>query len=326
MFGAALATPQSSTGTSGTDLNGNRTQGRSFDTSANGDRTERYQSINGRQVPVEQVSERVVSQDANGKVTERIVQKFDPTGRPTSTERVMIQESKLPDGGSTVRETTYRNDLNGSLREAERKTTETRVSGSTTTASTVIDRPGISGSFETMEKRSAITDGPADNQRTTESVYRAGVSGGFQEAVRTVKTASKANDATKETTASYEPGTNGQLQLSSQSNSTTTKLSDGTQTTQTDVFSRNVAGNVQESSAAMRVREQQIVQRRTNPDGSVAETVSVRRPSPADPNRLGDLQKVSETVCKGKCQPDSKPAADATKADAAKPAAGSSRP
>ena len=121
---------------------------------------------------MEQVTERVVSEDANGKVTERIVKKFDPSGQPASTERVMIEEQKLPGGGSTVQETTYRNDVNGSLREAERKTTETRVSGSTTTTSTVIDRPSLNGSFETVEKRSAVTDGPADNQHTTESVYR----------------------------------------------------------------------------------------------------------------------------------------------------------
>ena len=75
---------------------------------------------------------------------------------------MLIEENKLPGGGSTVRETTYRSDVNGGSAEAERKTTETRVSGSTTTASTVIDRPSLSGSFETVEKRSAVTDGPAD--------------------------------------------------------------------------------------------------------------------------------------------------------------------
>jgi len=313
VFTAGLASAQSTSATYTRDLNGNRVDGKTVSTSADGARTELFQSINGRQVPVEQTTERVVSENANGKVTERIVQKFDPTGRATSTERVMIEESKIPGGGSTVRETTYRNDMNGSVREAERKVTETRVNGSTTTANTVIDRPGISGTFETVEKRSAVTDGPADNQRTTESVYKAGVSGGFQEAVRTVKTASKTSDATQETSASYEPGMNGQLQLSLQSSSTTTKLPDGSQTTQTDVFSRNVAGNVQDNSAAMRVREQQIVQRRTNPDGSVAETLSVRRPTPADPNRLGALQKVSETLCTGKCQAAPVPAAQPAK-------------
>lgn len=331
VFSAALATAQSSTTTSGTNLNGFPTQGRSFDTSANGNRTERFQSINGRQVPVEQVTERVVSQDANGKVTERIVKKFDPSGQPASTERVMIQEQKLPGGGSTVQETTYRNDMNGSLREAERKVTETSVSGSTMTTSTVIARPSMTGSFETVEKRSAVTDGPADNQHTTESVYSRNVSGGFQETVRLMTTASKQDDTTKETTAIYEPGLNGQLQLDSQSQSTSTKQPDGTEVIQTDVFTQTVAGNVQDSSGSLRVKEQDVVQRRTNPDGSVIETVSVRRPSVSDPNRLGNLQQVSETVCKGKCQPDAKPAtdakkADATTADAAKSAAGSSLP
>ena len=286
------------------DLNGNRAEGLSLSSSAKGESTERYQSINGRQVPLEQVVDRVVSQDANGKVTERIVKKFSPNGQLAATERVMIEETKLAGGGSTVRQTTYRSDINGSVREAERKTTETRVQGSTTTASTTVDRPGLNGSFETVEKRSAVTEGPAENQRTTESVYRRDLSGGFQEALRSVKTDSKANDASKETIANYEPGMNGQLQLASQSESTTIKQPDGTELVQTNLFSQTVAGNVQDSSGRMRVKEQQVVERRANPDGSVVETLSVRRPSVSDPNRLGDLQKLSETVCKGKCQPD----------------------
>jgi len=318
VFTAALAAAQSSTTTYTRDLNGSRAEGQSF-SSKDGERTERFQSINGRQVPLEQTVDRVVSQDANGRVTERIVKKFNRDGQISSTERVMIEETKLPGGSSTVRETTYRSDVNGTSREAERKTIETRVNGSITTASTVIDRPGLNGSMDTVEKRSATTEGPADNQHTTESVYRPALSGGFQEALRYVTTTSKANDASKETTASYEPGMNGQLELASQSESTSSKQPDGTEVTQTNLFAKTVAGNVQDSRGAMRVKEQQVVQRRTNPDGSVVETLSVRRPSVSDPNRLGDLQKLSETVCKGKCQPEA--ASDATKS-----AAGSSRP
>ena len=37
----------------------------------------------------------------------------------------------------------------------------------------------------------------------------------------------------------------------------------------------------------MRVKEQQIIERRTNSDGSVAETLSVRRPSMGDPEPIG---------------------------------------
>lgn len=318
VFTAALAAAQSSTTTYTRDLNGGRAEGQSF-SSKDGDRTELFQSINGRQIPLEQTVDRVVSQDANGKVTERIVKKFNRDGQLSSTERVMIEETKLPGGSSKVRETTYRSDVNGTSHEAERKTIETRVNGSITTASTVIDRPGLNGSMDTVEKRSATTEGPADNQHTTESVYRPALSGGFQEALRYVTTTSKANDASKETTASYEPGMNGQLELASQSESTSSKQPDGTEVTQTNLFAKTVAGNVQDSRGAMRVKEQQVVQRRTNPDGSVVETLSVRRPSVSDPNRLGDLQKLSETVCKGKCQPEA--ASDATKS-----AAGSSRP
>lgn len=270
--------------------------------------------MNGRQVPLEQVMDRVIRDDANGKVTERTVRKFSPDGQPGYAERVLIEESKLPGGGSTIRETTYRGDVNGNMREAERRTIETRVQGSTTTASTVIDRPSVNGSFETVEKRSAVTEGPESNQRTTESVYRRGISGGFQETLRYVKTASKENDTTKQTTADYEPGMNGQLQLTSQSESTFSKQPDGTEVTQTNLYSQTVAGKLQEGNAQMRVKEQQVIERRVSPDGSVVETLSVRRPSVSDPNRLGGLQKLSETVCKGKCLPDApKPAAEPAK-------------
>jgi hypothetical protein len=319
ILGAALASAQSATTTYMKDVNGNRVEGQSFN-STDGERTERFQSMNGRQVPLEQVVDRAVREDANGKVTERIVRKFSPTGQLASTERVLIEDNKLPGGGSSVRETTYRSDVNGSFHEAERRNTETRVAGSTTTASTVIDRPTLNGSFETIEKRSAVTDGPADKQHTTESVYRRDGGGGFQEALRYVKTTSKTNGTTTDTAANYEPGVNGQLRLASQSESVTTKQPDGTELIQTNLYTQTVVGRLQDNDAPMRIKEQQIVERRAKPDGSVVETLSVRRPSMSDPNRLGDLQKLSETVCKGKCQPDAKPA------EPAKPAAAPAKP
>jgi hypothetical protein len=73
------------------------------------------------------------------------------------------------------------------------------------------------------------------------------------------------------------------------------------------MFAHTVAGQLQDNTAKMRVLEQQIIERHTNSDGSVAETFSVRRPSMSDPNRLGELQKISETVCKGKCEPEKAP-------------------
>lgn len=309
--GAALAWPQSTTNTYSTDINGRRVEAPSLaatGTPANGERTEVTQSINGRQVPLEQIVDRVVREDANGKVTERILKKFDPTGRLALTERVVIEENKLPGGGSSVRQSTYRTDVNGATHEEERRTTEIRVQGSTTTANTAVDRPTLNGSFETVEKRSEITDGPATSQHTTESVYQRDGAGGFRETLRQVKTSAKQNDTTTESTARYEPGVTGQLQLASQTESVSKKQPDGTETTQVNMFAHTVAGQIQDNNAKMRVLEQQIIERRTNPDGSVAETLSVRRPSMGDPNRLGELKKISETVCKGKCEPEKTPA------------------
>ena len=305
-MGAALWA-QSSTTTYMKDVNGSRVQGQSF-SSTDGQRTERFQSINGHQVPLEETVDHVVREDSNGKTTERIVRKFDRDGKVVSTEQIVTEESKSAGGGSTVRATTYRSDLNGAMREAERQTTETRVQGSQTTTNTTIDRPTLNGSFETVEKRSEVAQGPADRQTSTQSVYRRDGSGGFQEALRYVKTTSKVNDTTTETTANYEPGVNGQLQLASQSDSTTTKRPDGTEVTQTNLFAHTVAGRSQEANAPMRIQEQQIVERRPGSDGSVTEAFSIRRPTVSDPNRLGELQKLSETVCKGKCQPDTKAA------------------
>jgi hypothetical protein len=280
--------------------------------------------MNGRQVPLEQVINHVVRDDAGGKITERIVRRFTPTGQLASTERVLVEESKLPGGATSVRETTYRSDVNGGSHEAERRTIQTSVQGSTTTANTTVDRPSLSGPFETVEKRTEVTQGSPASQQSTESVYRRDGAGGFQEALRYVKTSSKVNDTTTETTANYEPGVTGQLQLASQSESTTTKQPDGKEVIQTNLFAHTVVGQIQAENAPMRVKEQQLVERRTNPDGSVVETLSVRRPSMADPGRLGDLQKISETVCKGKCEPDKTPAAVAGATPQSAP--GSSRP
>jgi hypothetical protein len=297
-----MAWAQSATTTYLTDINGVRVPGTSTTTSKDGTKTEVWQSINGQQVPLEQAVDKVLREDAKGKVVERTIRKLDPTGQATATERVVIEESKLPGGGSSVRSTTYRSDLNGNQQEAERKTVETHVQGSTTTADTVIDRPTINGYFATVEKRTAVTQGTdTKSSTTTESVYRPDMNGGYHEALKSVTTVIKNGDQTTQKTDDYEPGVTGQLQLHAESTSVTKKLPDGTETTQVDLYSANVAGRLYDSTAPMQIKEQQTIERRTLPDGSVTETLSVRRPTVTDSSRLGDSQKLSETVCTGKC-------------------------
>jgi hypothetical protein len=320
---STLAWAQSATTTYQTDINGARVAGVSS-VSTDGEKTQITQSINGRQVPVEQSVEKILREDANGKVVERTVKRFNGNGQLASSERVVTEETKLPGGGSNVKATTYRSDLNGNMTEAERKTIETRVQGSTTNTETVIEQPSINGSFATAEKRSSVTQTSDGSQNTTESVYRADNSGGFQEALRYVTTVTKKGDQTTENQAAYEPGVTGQMQQYAQRVSVTTKHADGSESTEVDLYANSVAGRVQAPGAAERIKERQLIERRTLPDGSVVETLSVRRPSISDPNRLGDPQQISETVCTGKCAPDKTTPQEA--AATPTPASGNSRP
>jgi len=298
----ALAQPSTTT-TYISDINGGREEASSVQTSGQSSdhtRTERWQSINGRSVPLEQVEERVIQEGPAGKVTERLVKKFSPTGELASTERLVTEERKTT-GGSTMHQTVFRSDINGSMRQEEQRTTETRGTGPNTTSETTIARPTLNGGLETVEKRSVVTTGTDAAQRSNEIVYRLSPNGGMVEALRQVTVSTKQKNQSTANTSFYEPGVSGSLELARQSESTTTKAPDGRETTEVNLYARAVDGRVQENGAPQQIKEQQIIQRRKNSDGSVTETLSVRRPSISDPGLLGDLQKISETRCTGKC-------------------------
>ena len=301
LFPMVLAA-QSTTSKSETDINGRRAELTRSGVSREGVRTERLQSINGQTIPLEQAEEKVLSDSSQGKVIERMVKKFDQTGRLSSTEKVLIEEEKLAGGGTNVRETTWRSDINGTLREAERRATETRVSGSATRTQTSVSRPTINGGFEAAELRSKQTEKKGNAEESQETVQRRGSDGRFHEAIRELSTVSRNGDQTTEHRATYEPGMTGQLELAGQSQSLSVKRADGTEVTEVNLYARAADGRIQERGAAQQIKEQQIIQRSKASDGSVVETLSVRRPTIADPALLGNVQKLYETVCKGKCE------------------------
>src|ERR1700688_3256292 len=99
MFAATLAAQDANAvKTTEVDINGHRvTQGPQVFTiqSKTGSlTTETVQSINGRTVPLERVEDRVVSDDASGRVTERIIRRYDLTGNPIPPEKVVLEENK----------------------------------------------------------------------------------------------------------------------------------------------------------------------------------------------------------------------------------------
>jgi hypothetical protein len=301
---ASLGAGQSVVNTITTDLNGHQVV-TAPTVSTDGTHTETSQSINGRRVPLEQTETKVLSEDANGKQVETIVRKYGPDGQLSSTERVLTDTVKTPDG-SRVNSTTYRSDINGNMAEAQRTITESHQQGAVTRTETVVERPTLNASLQTVEKRSAVTETSGDNTHQDLTVYRRSENGGFDAAIREVTDVTKAGDQTIEKTAFYEPRSTDALELSRQTLSTTTKRSDGSEVSEVDLYKASVPGVAQTTGSPQQLYEQQIITRDKGPGDTVKETLSVRRPSVSEPNHLGALQKVSETVCQGKCTPDTR--------------------
>jgi hypothetical protein len=261
--------------------------------------TEIVQSINGRSVPIERVEQRVVSEDSSGRVVERLIRRYDQTGNPTTPVKEIIAEQKRPDGGSTKQITTYRGDINGGMQLIEKSTTETRVSGSTENAETVVQRPTVNGTLDTVEKQSTVKVKQAAGYSEDKTTYRRDGNGGFHETVRETTQHSEQGQQSSDSMAEYELGPTGQLQLHSQKVTKTVTTADGSKDQVVDIFGQNVPGTV--DPGRLKLQEQQLIQRKPGPRESVTETLSVRRPSVSDPNTLGPARQLSETVCRGKC-------------------------
>jgi len=267
------------------------------------DVTERVQSINGRTVPLEKVEERVVRDDANGKLIERTIRRFSPTGDPAPPVRETIEEQKHSDGSVTTQTATYRGDINGGMQLVSRSITEVHKSGSTESADTVIQRPTLNGSLDTVERQSTVTVKESNGgYRTDSSTYRRNANGNMVESVRQATMHTEQGNNATDQTAEYEIGPDGKLQLHQQTVAQIVTGSDGSKQTQVDVYGMNVPGTVDPGSK-LRLQEQRLIGQRKSGD-TVVETLSVRRASVADPNSLGPAQQVSETVCRGKCTPD----------------------
>jgi hypothetical protein len=265
--------------------------------------TEIMQSVNGRSVPLERREEHVLRDDASGRLVETVVRTYDQAGNPTQPTKQVLEEQKQPDGSSTIQVAVYRADLNGKMQLIQKSVTEVRKSGSSETSETLLQRPSVNGSLETVEKQSTVKSNQsgANYQRETTTYQRDG-SGNFALAVKQVVEHTQDGGVTTENAARYEV-IDGRLQLHSQTVSKVVTQTDGSKESEVSVFAPNTLGTVDSGgSQKLKLREQQIVEKRPGPDGSVVETVSVRRPSLTDQTVLGPAKQISETICRGKCE------------------------
>lgn len=303
MIAGVLAAQTASTSASTswtTDINGNRVPGGSI-TSANGVTTDLRQSINGKEVPLEQVEEKILSKSGSTTVTEQIVRHYGAGGQVVATERIVKEETTTADGGSTVKATTYRSDISGNMAEAERKTVDTRKVGAGTQTDTAVEKRDLNGSFAVTEKRSATVEPTTDGKRENESVMLRDANGNLYEAQRLATVEKKAGNETVSNTAIYEPGVNGNLSLTRQEVAKTTTNTDGSSSKEVEIYGRASDGRAREAGAPPSLTEKRVIERQKGPNGEIIETQRVQLPSANDPGKLDPARKVSETVCRGEC-------------------------
>jgi hypothetical protein len=304
LMGGFLGAQQvSNSTTSTTDLNGQRVPGPDIleKKYKNGlERVEIRQSINGRMVPAEQVEEHVIRDDASGRVVERVRRRFDPNGNPGPSEKTVIEEVKGTNGASTIRQTTYRGDINGGMQLAERSLTEVHKTGGDETTETVVERRTINDSFEPVEKDEIVQTKTGDGYQRTTVIQRKGTDG-FYDAQRDVTEHSERNGQATDNTSEYEVGSSGSLALHSQTVAHSTKRADGSQISEVDIFGKAVPGTIGASDSGLKLQERDVVERRPSGSGSV-EIVSAQRPTISDPGVLGPIQVISQKTCTGACQ------------------------
>ncbi len=297
---SALAAAQSAATTWTTDINGNRVPG-GAGTSANGVTTDLRQSINGKEVPLEQVEEKVLSKNGSTTVTQRIVRHYGPGGQVVATERIVTEATTNSDGGSTVHATTYRSDVSGNMAEAERKTVETRKVGASTMTDTAIEKKDLNGSFSVAEKSTSTSEPTSDGKRENSTVYLRDANGNLYEAQRIATVEKKTGDQTVSNTAIYEPGLNGNLSLARQSVTKTTTNPDGSSSQEVEIFGRASDGRAREAGAPPALTEKRTIERQKGAGGAVIERETVQLPSVNNPGKLDAAQTVSETICRGVC-------------------------
>jgi hypothetical protein len=268
---------------------------------------ERVRSVNGGEVPRESVQERVVSVGDGVRVVERILRGYDADGQPGPPEKTRVEERTAADGSVTTATSLYRGDLNGSYQLAQKTVEQSHKTGDVTTLTTSVERPSLSATLDLVEKTTRITSEKKNATHSESVTYRRDAGGGFYAAAQEVADQTKTPDAVAETVTTFEGLPGEKMRFSRRTVSTARTAADGSEHRETDVYNVVVPGQVSSAEEPRpQLRERQILERKTDASGAVVETVSVRRPSLAEPNRLGEERKISEVVCRG-CEPLKKP-------------------
>src|SRR5258708_3178545 len=184
------------------------------------------QSINGRSVPLERREERVLRDDASGRLVETLIRTYDQAGNPTPPSKQILEERMQPDGSSAIQTDTYRANINGQMELLLKSITDVHKSGSSETSETLLQRASVNGSLETVGKQNTVTTTqPGGGFQREANTYQRDGTGNFALSVKESTQHTEAGDVSTENTARYEV-MDGRLRLHSQTVSKVVKRPD----------------------------------------------------------------------------------------------------
>jgi hypothetical protein len=265
---------------------------------------QRVKSINGREVPYLTENERVVSESAGLKVTERTRQRYDATGSPASQDSERVEERKLPDGTVETTTTVYTADINGRMNPAERRIVRMKKTGNQTRTVTTTQTTGSSGGFQTIVEEESVEQREGEHAGTVETTKKTLQAGsGLQVTSReqTVMRVDKGVAITETQTFERSPAT-AELELSKRTVGKLTERPDGSSSETVETYGFNAGSGVNLNATQMELQSVQTSQTSVSRDGTVNEKISYKERSAANPREFTAetlTQKVSKPTADG---------------------------
>lgn len=249
----------------------------------------------GRQVPYVSTKENVVTKTPNHSVVERRVQRYDTQGAATRQALVREEERKLPNGTVEKITTVFEEDVNGSLRPAERTVARETVTGNKTRSVVTTERPSATGGFQAVEQRESVETRQGEKAAVVETVVsRPNVEGRLTESKRERSVVQKSGSTATTETEVWERSTaSGEVSLSQRTVGKVVERPDGSASETIQVYGQGGAGGAaSDANAGSGPRLQQTVQREVSvrPNGEKVETTTTQSRGIADPSKLSERQ------------------------------------
>ncbi len=253
----------------------------------------------GRRVALPSFSEqrqtKIVSDGPDGRVVEEVVLRMDAQGNAMPPQRIRVVERAGANGERIEERLTYEADINGRMSLQEKTTVTTSASGGRTLTNTTVEKPSVNGGMQLFEKVAAQKYNENGKEVVNRAIYRAGASGELSENARELIERVTENGVPKETVSVYESVSTGQPILSQQKTTVALTNPDGSTTSMVTIYGVDAPGRP--AGGPLKVKEQQILTKRSGEGNTIVESLSIRRPDLAD-GRLGKEIKVGERVVK----------------------------